>query len=95
MKRIISMILALLMILSSVLMMVACGGDESGEDETKKPTNQGTENTDTVSHNVPKKDFDGETFNSLCYRMNTTNYYYFTDEEAAGDPIKEALWQRS
>ena len=94
MKRIISMILALLMVMSSVLMMVACDNSSSGEDETKKPVNQGNENTDTVAHNVPKQDFEGETFNSLCFRMNTTNYYYFTDEEAAGDPIKEALWQR-
>jgi len=95
MKRIISMILALLMVMSSVLMMVACDNGNSGENETKKPVNQGGENTGTVSHNVPKNDFEGETFNSLCYKMNTTNYYYFTDEEAAGDPIKEALWQRS
>ena len=95
MKRIISMILALLMVMSSVLMMVACDNGNSGEDETKKLANQGNENTDTVAHNVPKQDFEGETFNSLCFRMNTTNYYYFTDEEAAGDPIKEALWQRS
>ena len=75
MKRIISMILALLMVMSSVLMMVACDNGNSGDTETKKPANQGSENTGTVSHKVPKQDFDGETFNSLCYKMNTTNQY--------------------
>ena len=62
MKRIISMILALVMVLSSVLMMVACDNSSSGEDETKKPANQGNENTGTVAHNVPKQNFEGETF---------------------------------
>ena len=95
MKRIISLILALLMVMSSVLMMVACGG-ERGEDETKKQTSDVEEDeSGKKMHNVPKQDFEGENFNSLCFKANTATYYYFTDEEAAGDPIKEALWQRT
>ena len=95
MKRIISLILALLMVMSSVVMMVACGGG-STEDETKKSTSETTnDDSGKTMHNVPKQDFEGETFNSLCFKANTATYYYFTDEEAAGDPIKEALWQRT
>ena len=84
------------MVLSSVVMMVACGNESSGGTETKKPsTDASSTNSDGKSHNVPKQDFDGETFNSLAGPLNTVKYYYFTDEEAAGDPIKEALWQRT
>ena len=96
MKRIISLILALLMITSSVVMMVSCGGDGTKEDETKKQTSDvADDESGKKMHKVPKKDFEGETFNSLCFKANTATYYYFTDEEAAGDPIKEALWQRT
>ncbi len=90
-KRIISLVLALLLILPSI---VACG-KESEADTTPRDDSETIVPEDTSpTHNVPKQDFDGETFNSLCYKMNTTNYYYFTDEESAGDPVKEALWQR-
>ncbi len=84
------------MVLSSVVMMVACGSESSGGTETKKPsTDTPVTDSDEKSHKVPKQDFEGETFNSLAGPLNTVKYYYFTDEEAAGDPIKEALWQRT
>ncbi|MBP3368347.1 MAG: hypothetical protein J6L71_02825 [Clostridia bacterium] len=95
-KRIISLILALAIVLPA---LIACGASED-ESDTTPPSEQVSESETSLPeapvrrHNVPKQDFDGETFNSLCYRMNTTNYYYFTDEETSGDPIKEALWQR-
>ena len=96
MKRIISILLCVAMVLSSVLMMVACGGDTTGGTETKKPVSDiGDDGTDGAKHNVPKQDFDGEAFHSFVGSLNTAKYYYFTDEEAAGDPIKEALWQRT
>jgi len=96
MKKIISLILALLMIASSVIMMVACGGGDTEIEETKNPVSDETDDeSGKRMHNVPKKDFEGEVFNSLCFKANTATYYYFTDEEAAGDPIKEALWQRT
>jgi len=80
----------------SAVALTSCSVDE-GEFDTL-PSDDGSETVyggaEVPTHKVPKQDFDGETFNSLCYKMNTTNYYYFTDEEAAGDPIKEALWQR-
>ena len=93
-NRIISLFLVLALVLP---MLIAC---ENGGSESDTTPMRETESETAVSelearaHKVPKQDFDGETFNSLCYRMNTTNYYYFTDEEAAGDPIKEALWKR-
>ena len=96
MKKVISMVLALLMIISSVSFMVACGSGTPGDTETKKPSTDVPDDGDNeVTHKVPKQDFDGETFNSFAGPLNTVKYYYFTDEEAAGDPIKEALWQRS
>ena len=96
MKKIISMILALTMIISSMSVMVACGSGTPGDTETKKPSTDVSDKGDKeATHSVPKQDFDGETFNSLAGPLNTVKYYYFTDEEAAGDPIKEALWQRA
>ena len=96
MKKVISMVLALLMIISSVSFMVACGSGTPGDTETKKPsTDVPGDGDNEVTHKVPKQDFDGETFNSFAGPLNTVKYYYFTDEEAAGDPIKEALWQRA
>ena len=81
----------------SSLALASCGNSDSSEADTP-PTNGESDiiysGAEVPTHNVPKQDFDGETFNSLCYKMNTTNYYYFTDEETSGDPIKEALWQR-
>ncbi len=95
-KKIISAFLAFLMIATSVAMLVGCNGDgeqESGEDPVE--STGGNDQASDRQHNVPKKNFKGETFNSLNFEINTSQYYYFTDEEAAGDPIKEALWQRT
>ena len=93
-KRIISIALVFALLLTALL---GCRKDCVVE---TPPTEDGSESESLINgdevptHKVPKQDFDGETFNSLCYKMNTTNYYYFTDEETSGDPIKEALWQR-
>jgi ABC-type glycerol-3-phosphate transport system substrate-binding protein len=92
-NRIFSFVLALTLVLSTLLGCTA-GGEESDTDLPKDGSETIYSGAEVPTHKVPKADFDGETFNSLCYKMNTTNYYYFTDEEAAGDPIKEALWQR-
>ena len=92
-KRIVSLTLALTLVLSTLLSCTE-GGEESVTDLPKDGPETIYSGAEVPTHNVPKADFDGETFNSLCYKMNTTNYYYFTDEEAAGDPIKEALWKR-
>ena len=94
-KRLISIILALSVILSAVA-LTSCGEDEGESTAESKENSSETaySGVETPTHNVPKQDFEGENFNSLCYKMNTTNYYYFTDEETSGDPIKEALWQR-
>ncbi len=96
MKRIISVLLAFLMIFTSVAMLVGCDGD-GVEEESKKPSESlsGDDQAAERQHKVPKKDFKGETFNSLNFEINTSGLYYFTDEEAGGDPIKEALWQRT
>ncbi len=93
-KRIISIALVFAILLTPLL---GCRKDCVVE---TPPPDDGSESESLITgaevptHKVPKQDFDGETFNSLCYKMNTTNYYYFTDEETSGDPIKEALWQR-
>ncbi len=60
--------------------------------------------THTEPHSVPKRDFDGESFNSFYFMESpsssfftttTATYYYFTEDEASGDPIKEARWKRT
>ncbi len=93
-KRITAALLALLIILSTATLSSCSTGQMLGKNESSNGSN--TADTETVrTHSVPKQDFEGEEFHSLCYEMNTSKYYYFTDEEASGDPIKEALWQRN
>ncbi len=92
-KRICSAILALLMIISLVT-ATACERNGDGSETESAAGDIGAEGTERM-HAVPKTDFRGENFHSLCYEVNTSKYYYFTDEEASGDPIKEALWQRT
>ncbi len=91
-KRFATAILALLLFTQSVCLL-SCEKNEKPEESATK---QESESTPALSsdrqHSVPKQDFDGEKFNSLYFG---SAIYYFTDEEAAGDPIKEALWQRT
>ncbi len=95
-KRIISAFMAILMLVTSVAMFASCEESEpDGEKESTSGEQGSLDSGNKAEHKVPKKDFGGETFNSLCYDMNTAGHYYFTDEEAAGDPVKEALWQRT
>ncbi len=95
MKRILTAFLAALLLLQSSALLSSCG-NESYEEETETPTDTESEtepgSSHSTAHAVPKQDFDGENFNSLCFE---NGLYYFTDEEAAGDPIKEALWKRT
>ncbi len=92
-NRILSAILALLMILS-LLTAIACERSDN-DGETESAAMNGDAEGEGRQHAVPKNDFKGENFHSLCYEVNTSKYYYFTDEESSGDPIKEALWQRT
>ena len=103
MKRIVSLVLVLAMIISPCLTSCVSTSGGSSEHATEAATiREGV--THTEPHNVPKYDFDGENFHSLYfiegtipnfYATDTATYYYFTDDEAAGDPIKEALWKRT
>ena len=101
-KRTLSALLALSLI---ALAAVSCTGDEiaeSGTDEVETvPVEEGISHT--KHHGVPKYDWDGENFNSFYfsngtggshYTRDAATYFYFTDEEASGDPLKEALWKR-
>lgn len=96
-KRIISLILVICTVISTSAMLFSCGPAEKKEEKQTDATGRvigGTDASGDRVHYVPKMDFDGETFNSLNYQVNTAAYYYFTDEETSGDPVKEALWQR-
>jgi len=101
-KRLIS---AILVLSTLTLSAVSCTGDEAAENGSKEvetiPVEEGI--THTKHHGVPKYDWEGETFNSFYfsngsggshYTRDAATYFYFTDEEASGDPIKEALWKR-
>ena len=106
MKRIVSLILTLSLLLSS-LSLVACSNNEGEETPTYSEEELETVKsgiTHEAMHGVPKKDFQGENFHSYYflesknrpfYTAATATYYYFTDEEASGDPMKEALWKRT
>ncbi|MBP3368701.1 MAG: hypothetical protein J6L71_04630 [Clostridia bacterium] len=101
MKRTLAALLALVL---CALTLASCTTGEVQESETEPetiPVEEGISHT--KHHGVPKRDFEGETFNSFYftetpsvafYTKDTASYYYFTDEEASGDPIKEALWKR-
>ena len=96
-KRIISLILVICTVFSVSAMLFSCGPAEEKEEKQTDASGRvigGTDASGDRVHYVPKMDFDGETFNSLNYQVNTAAYYYFTDEETSGDPVKEALWQR-
>ena len=108
MKRIISLLLALLVVAPTILMNSCAPATDA---ESAQETDTGAESetsrdgiTHTEMHGVPKKDFEGENFHSYYflesknrpfYTAATATYYYFTDEEASGDPMKEALWKRT
>jgi hypothetical protein len=91
----------------STLSLVACstnGGEETPtySEEELETVKSGI--THEEMHGVPKHDFGGENFHSYYflesknrpfYTAATATYYYFTDEEASGDPMKEALWKRT
>ena len=108
MKRIISLLLALLVVAPTILMN-SCAPATDAESEQETDTGAESESsrdgiTHTEMHGVPKKDFEGENFHSYYflesknrpfYTAATATYYYFTDEEASGDPMKEALWKRT
>jgi len=96
-KRIISLLLVVCTVISASAMLFSCGPAEEKEEKQTDSTGRvigGTDASGDRVHYVPKMDFEGETFNSLNYQVNTAAYYYFTDEETSGDPVKEALWQR-
>ena len=70
MKKIISMILALTMIISSMSVMVACGSGTPGDSETKKPStdvsDKGDKEADTATNSVAQIDGNG-VHNRLAY----------------------------
>ena len=77
--------------------LISCGSAEKKEEVETDATGRvigGTDASGDRVHYVPEMDFEGERFNTLNYQVNTAAYYYFTDEETSGDPVKEALWQR-
>ena len=101
-RRALSALVAISML---TLVFSSCADTEVTEGGTKEvetiPVEEGI--THTKHHGVPKYDWEGENFNSFYfsnggggshYTRDAATYFYFTDEEASGDPIKEALWKR-
>ncbi len=103
MKKFISAILVPVLAVMACL-LVSCGGglSQDGPGYELDTVRDGISHKEP--HGVPKKDFEGENFHSFYFMESasssfftttTATYYYFTEDEAAGDPIKEALWKRT
>ncbi len=92
MKRNLSLVLALLMLLSTV----ACGNETVNEETAAADTTAVTE-TETVEEKKPPFeacDYKGETFHILANTGNTIYDFYFFADEQTGEAMNDAIYNR-